>query len=114
VFPRANQVAAVVSLTGAAGLLLSSAALYVTYRPYWVISQRAILTSDRSEAGKLASFLEHSQLLFGFHMILERGPLALYFRTGVTLFGVIGLVLMVMRHFRRHARGAAVPASSPP
>ena len=31
--PRAKQVAAVVGLTGAAGLLLSSAALYVTYRP---------------------------------------------------------------------------------
>jgi len=53
-------------------------------------------------------------LLFGFHVFFQREHLPLCFWTGVTLLGVIGLLLLVMRHFRRHARGTAVPASSPP
>jgi len=112
--PRAKQVAAVVGLTGAAGLLLSSAPLYVTYRPYWVIFQLAILTGDGSEAGELASFLAQTQLLFGFHLIFQREYLPFYLWTGVTLLGVIGLLLLVMQHFRRRPRGTAAMASSPP
>jgi hypothetical protein len=95
---RAKRVAAVVGFTGATGLLLSSAALYVTYRPYWVIFQRAILTGDRSQADDLASFFEHTQLLFGFHLIFQRAYFPFYLWTGVTLLGVIGLLLLVMRH----------------
>ena len=106
--------AAVVGLTGAAGLLLSSAPLYVTYRPYWVIFQLAILTGDGSEAGELASFLAQTQLLFGFHLIFQREYLPFYLWTGVTLLGVIGLLLLVMQHFRRRPRGTAAMASSPP
>jgi ABC-type transporter Mla maintaining outer membrane lipid asymmetry permease subunit MlaE len=74
----------------------------------------AILTGDGSEAGELASFLEHAQLLFGFHVFFQREHLPLCFWTGVTLLGVIGLLLLVMRHFRRRPRGTAAMASSPP
>ncbi len=54
---RARPVATMVALTSAVGLLLSSATLYLTYRPYWYIFQGAILNGGRSQALDLRDFL---------------------------------------------------------
>jgi hypothetical protein len=98
--PRARPVATIVALTSAMGLLLSSATIYLTYRPYWYIFQHAILNGDRSQARDLRDFLMAIRVLPG----LELGSnllmnLPTYFWTGVTLLGVIGLVLILLRHF---------------
>jgi hypothetical protein len=97
---RAKPVATVVTLAGAVGLLLSSATIYLTYRPYWYIFQRAILNGDRSQTRDFRDFLmathalpgvaPHSYLLLNFQF---------YFWAGVTLLGVAGLVLILLRHF---------------
>jgi hypothetical protein len=80
-----------------------------------VIFQRAILTSDRSQAGELAYFLEHTQLLFGFYSSYQVQNFVFCFWAGLTLLGVIGLLLLlVMRHFRRRPRGTASTACSSP
>ena len=97
---RARPVITMVALTGAVGFLLSSATLYLTYRPYWYLFQRAILDGDMSRTRDLRNFLMATRVLPG---AAPGGDLCLnlpvYFWTGVTLFGVFGLVLVFLRHF---------------
>jgi hypothetical protein len=98
--PRSRPLATVVALTSAMGLLLSSATIYLTYRPYWYIFQRAILNGDRSQARDLRHFLAAIRGVPGLKpgSYLPRN-LPVYFWAGVTLLGVIGLVLILVRHF---------------
>ncbi len=103
---RAKPVATVVTLAGAVGLLLSSATIYLTYRPYWYIFQHAILNGDRSQTRDFRDFLMATHVLPGYasdSYLLVNFPF--YFWTGVTLLGVIGLALILLRHFlgRPHA-----------
>jgi hypothetical protein len=97
---RIHPWATVLALISAVGLLLSSATIYLTYRPYWYIFQRAVLDGDRSQARDLREFLSAIQFPPGFD--LGRSPrfdVALYFWAGVTLLAVAGLVLIILRHF---------------
>jgi hypothetical protein len=103
---RAKPVATMVALAGAVGLLVSSATIYLTYRPYWYILQSTILNGDRSHARDLREFLMAAHVLPGYasdSSLLVNFPF--YFWTGVTLLGVIGLALILLRHFlgRPHA-----------
>jgi len=100
---RVRPVATVVALTCAMGLLLSSATIYLTYRPYWYIFQRTILKGDRSQTRDLFDFLISTR------MPLVLGPrrdvsISVYFWAGVILLGVMGLILIFLRQFRGHAR----------
>jgi hypothetical protein len=103
---RAKPVATVVTLAGAVGLLLSSATIYLTYRPYWYIFQHAILNGDRSQTRDFRDFLMATHMLPGVapnsYLVVN---FQLYFWAGVTLLGVAGLVLILLRHFldRPHA-----------
>jgi hypothetical protein len=103
--PRASPVATIVALASAMGLLLSAATIYLTYRPYWYIFQRAILNGDRSQARDLRDFLMALRVLPGVGAG-SRLPLILpmYFWTGVTLLTVIGLGLILLRHFIGRSR----------
>jgi hypothetical protein len=97
-----------IALTSAVGLLLSSATLYLTYRPYWYIFQRAILSGDRSHTRDLRDFLMATHVLPG----LAPGDgrylkLPVYFWTGVTLLGIIGLIFILLRHFPGRPRRTA-------
>ncbi len=93
--------ATIAALISAMGVLLASATIYLTYRPYWYIFQRAILNGDRSQTRDLSDFLMAIRMLpevgLGSHLAAK---LPLYFWTGVTLLGVIGLILILLRHFR--------------
>jgi hypothetical protein len=97
VAPRTRPVATIVALTSAVGLLLSSATIYLTYRPYWYIFQHGILDGDRSQVRDLRNFLMAAELLVP-------PNLPVYFWMGVTLLGVIGLVLILLRHFPAQPR----------
>lgn len=106
---RAKPVATMVVLASAVGLLFSSVTLYLTYRPYWYIFQRAILDGNRSQARDLRDFLMATQVPPGVSpcgylwlnsLLYSGSPTFLfYFWTGVTLLGLIGLVLILLRHF---------------
>ncbi len=98
---RSRPVATLAALTSAMGLLLSSATIYLTYRPYWYIFERAILNGDRSQTRDLSDFLMATRVLPGIGPGSYLTPnLPMYFWTGVTLLGVIGLVLILLRHLR--------------
>jgi len=98
--PRTSPVATIVALASAVGLLLSYATIYLTYRPYWYIFQRAILYGDRSQVRDLRDFLIAIRALpgIGWGSSLSAN-FPMYFWTGVTLLSVTGLLLIVLRHF---------------
>ncbi len=110
-YKRAKPVATVVALAGAVGFLLSSATVYLTYRPYWYIFQTTVLSGEQSRAHHdLQNLL---MAIRGFPGGVPDSHLVrifpVYFWTGVTLLSVIGLVLMLLRHFlgRPRAKTAA-------
>ncbi|MGA2075695.1 MAG: hypothetical protein ABSH52_19570 [Terriglobia bacterium] len=98
--PRKGSWATVLALTSAVGLLLSSATIYLTYRPYWYIFQHAILEGDRSQVHDLSEFLMAIRIL---PYVTPGSSLAwnlrLCFWAGVTLLAVAALVLIILRHF---------------
>ncbi len=97
---RIHPWATVLALISAAGLLLSSATIYLTYRPYWYIFQHAILDGDGSQARDLSEFLMAIRMLPYFSLSSNSAwNLPLYFWAGVTLLAVAGLVLILLRHF---------------
>jgi hypothetical protein len=102
--PRVKVGATALAFTSAIGVLLSSATVYLTYRPYWYILQHAIQTGDNGQTRDLLTFLLAIKSL----AIIEAGvssDLHIYFWAGVTLLGVSGLVLIFLRHLlgRPHA-----------
>jgi len=107
---RARPVATMVLLSSGAGLLFSSVTLYLTYRPYWYIFQSAIQNGGRSQARDLFLFLNYTKIPPGvsprvnllLHSLLYSGSpsFLFYVWAGVTLLGVIGLVIILLRHFR--------------
>jgi hypothetical protein len=108
-FQRAKPLATMVVLTSAVGLLFSSVTLYLTYRPYWYIFQGAILNGGRSQARDLRDFLIAAQrppgvpprlyLLLDSLLYSGSPSFLFYVWMGVTLLGVVGLVLILLRHF---------------
>jgi hypothetical protein len=107
---RSKPVAILVVLSSAVGLLFSCITLYLTYRPYWYIFQSAIQNGDRVHTRDLQEFLFAAQMLPGvphrINVLLDAlfysgSPgFLFYVWTGVTLFGVIGLALILLRRFR--------------
>jgi hypothetical protein len=106
-------------LTSAVGLLFSSVTLYLTYRPYWYIFHNAILNGDGVQSRDLQEFLTSMQALPGvphrLHVLMvallySGSPSFLFYVwVGVTLLGVIGLALIVLRRFLGQTR-AGPPA----
>lgn len=110
------------ALTSAVGLLLSSATLYLTYRPYWYIYQGVILKGDRSQSLDLHNLLMATQVPTGvgsqaylslIRLLRSWWPyLQFYFWTGLILVIVIGTILTLQRHFGGHAPDGDSPHSS--
>ncbi len=90
-------------------MLLSSATIYLTYRPYWYIFQRTIFKGDRSRIHDLRYFLEAARVPPGTRSQNYFSLLSLpfYFWTGVTLLGLIGLALILLRHLRARPQASA-------
>ncbi|MGD1155558.1 MAG: hypothetical protein ABSA41_06985 [Terriglobia bacterium] len=117
----AKPVATMVVLTSAVGLLFSSVTLYLTYRPYWYIFRTAVLNGGRSQTRDLGFFLNDTKTLPGVSprvylwldsLLYSGSPTFLfYFWTGVTLLGLIGLVLILLRHFLGHPPSGGVQRS---
>ena len=117
---RARPVATLIVLSSAAGLLFSSVTLYLTYRPYWYIFQTAVLNGGRSQARDLRDFLMATQMLPGvpprvlLNALLYSGSpsFLFYVWTGVTLLGVIGLAVILLRHLGEHGPATKVQPHS--
>jgi hypothetical protein len=87
-------------LGGAIGSLLSSAMLYVSYRPYAEILHRFIRTGDDSRIPELSEFLAYAQIPLGAEQFKHLGDFVFYFWVGVTVLCILALLLVVLRHFQ--------------
>ena len=97
---RARSAATLITSISAAALLLSSATIYLTYRPYFYMFQRAILKGDESQSSDLRVFLGLTQLLPG----ADAAEFRIRFWWTVILLGILGLILILLRHVRGHTR----------
>jgi hypothetical protein len=108
--PRQQPVATMVALTSGAGVLLSAATIYLTYRPYWYIFQRAMMNGDRSHAQDLSAFLfwvgEWSRnaafqcrRVWSF-FITDSPSLHAFISLEVICIGIICVLIIFLRQFR--------------
>lgn len=100
--PGLGRITMAFGIGGAVGLLLSSATLYTTYRPYAEIFQRYLHTGDESQLPLLSSFLGHTGVLLGsegFH-----GDVRVYFWFAVSVMCVLALLLAVITFIAKHLR----------
>ncbi|HTV56323.1 MAG TPA: hypothetical protein VMI06_15580 [Terriglobia bacterium] len=88
-----------VTLTSAVGLLLSSATVYLTYRPYWYILQGDLLKGSARRSSGLRTFLAAIRTLPGFDRRII-ATLPVYFWASVILAAIAALTLIFLRHFR--------------
>ena len=118
---ESKPVATVVVLASTVALLFSAATLYLTYRPYWYMFQSAIQNGGQSQTDDLRLLLLSAETLpglsprvyFWLHSLLYSGSptFLFYFWTGVTLFSVIGLLLILSRHFLGRPPSGGLPHS---
>jgi hypothetical protein len=120
---RAKPVAVMVLLTSALGVFFSSVTLYLTYRPYWYIFQTALASGKGVQTRDLQELLNFTQVLPGVSQRLTTllatlaysgSPgLLFYVWAGVILFAVIGLSLILLRHFLGQTRAGPPPSRRP-
>ena len=96
-----------VGLCGAIGALLSSAVLYVSYRPYAEILQRFIHNEDETNLTELSSFLNTTQLPLGAQGFLDVWQFVFYFWFGVVLLCIFALLVAVLRRLQHRTRANA-------
>lgn len=104
---RASSGTLALGLSSAIGLLLSSAILYVSYRPYAQIFQQFIRTGNDRRISEFGEFLDYTQTPLGAHGFQNLGTFVFYFWSGVSALCVIVLLFLLIRHFVHHRRAAA-------
>lgn len=108
---RASRGTLALGLCGAIGLLLSSALLYVSYRPYAEIFQQFVRTGNDRQIPEFTEFLSYTQTPLGAHGFQNQANFVFYFWFGATVLCVIALLFVVIRHLVHHRRAAATTQS---
>ncbi|HUI41291.1 MAG TPA: hypothetical protein VL523_04925 [Terriglobia bacterium] len=107
-----GPMATIMAASSALGLFVSSAALYLTYRPYWYILQQSVLHGERSKVRDLSAFLASTRTAFD--TLPGASPnLQTYFWAAVTLLGVFGLTVIFLRHLRFGTGAAGLQSPRP-
>jgi hypothetical protein len=99
--------------SGAAiGALLSSAILFVSYRPYSELLQRFLNKGDDAQLPELAAFLRDTQRPLGsqFSMgtwYISSSMMVFYFWFAITILCALALLVAILRHFQTRPRASA-------
>lgn len=99
--------------SGAAiGSLISSAILFVSYRPYSVLFQRFLSKGDDPGASELSNFLRDVQRPLGSQYSLgtwyvSSSMMVFYFWFAVTILCALALLIAVFRHYQTRPRANA-------
>lgn len=102
---RASGGSLAVGVVSAVGLLLSSALVYVSYRPYGGIVRQFVRTGNDGGLSQLNEFLDYAQF-----PLFKPGPnYPLHFWTVVIALSVVTLLVIVVRHL--HVRPRAKVAT---
>ena len=103
---RASSGTPALGLSSAIGLLLSSAILYVSYRPYAEIFQQFIRTGNDRRIPEFGEFLDYTQTPLGAHGLWNQADFVFYFWLRVSALCVLALLFVVIRHLAHHHRAA--------
>jgi hypothetical protein len=100
--------------SAAVGSLLSSAILFVSYRPYAELLQRFLSKGDDAQLFELSAFLRDTQLPIGSQFNLGPGSwyvgssrVVFYFWLGLTILCALAFFTAVLRHFHHRTRANA-------
>lgn len=93
-----------VALASAVGALLSSAMLYVTYRPYSQILEKYALSGDTGQIPALTQYLELMNQPLGARSYIGASEVAFKFWCVVAVLCAIAVLVAVMRHFQTGAK----------
>ena len=107
---RSSPSSLAVGFAGAMGALLSSAVLYVSYRPYSEILQRFVSKGDEGGLSELSNFLFEMQTPLGAHGFLGVYDAVVQFWGVVTLLCVVALCFVLLLHFLQR-RPTSAPAA---
>jgi hypothetical protein len=96
----------------AIGSLLSSAILFVSYRPYSELLQRFLSKGDDSQLSELSAFLQDAQRPLGSQFSMgtwytSSSMMVFYFWFAVTILCALALAIAVLRHFQTRPRASA-------
>jgi hypothetical protein len=98
----------------AVGSLLSSAVLFVSYKPYSELLQRFLSKGDDAGLFELSAFLRDTQLPLGSQFNLGPGSwyvgswsVVFYFWFALTILCAVALLIAVLRHFQTRPRTSA-------
>ena len=93
---RLSRLTLAVGFGAGIGSLLSSAMLYVSYRPYTEILRRFILQGDEAGLSELSNFLTATQVPLGAQGFIHVREFVFYFWFGVTLLCILALLLVLV------------------
>jgi hypothetical protein len=96
----------------AVGSLLSSAILFVSYRPYSEIFRRFLSKGDAAGLSELSNFLRDAQRPLGSRFSLgtwyvSSSMMVFYFWFAVTVLCALALALAIFRHYQTRPRASA-------
>ncbi|MCU1316863.1 MAG: hypothetical protein JWN63_2185 [Candidatus Acidoferrum typicum] len=86
------------------GALISSAMLYISYRPYTEILRRFILKGDEAGLSELSNFLATTQVPLGAQGFIHVWEFVFYFWFGVVLLCIFALLVAVLLRFQHRTR----------
>jgi hypothetical protein len=103
---RPSRLTLALGFAAAIGSLISSAILYISYRPYAEILQRFILKGDETGLSEFSNFLEATQFPLGAQRF-QLTEFVFYFWFSVTLLCILALMFVLVRHFQSRLRANA-------
>jgi len=101
---RARRAASAFLIGSVVGMLLSSAMLYVSYRPYAEIFRNYVRYGDESRIQDLSDFLSYTQMPLGIRDFYQLQNFEFYFWCWFTALCVVGLLLMIVRRLTTRPR----------
>lgn len=101
---RTEHLFSALAPVGAACLSVSSATLYVSYRPYAEIFRRFIDTGDSSHLSDLCLFLEEAREPLGVTGYFGMRTYVYHFWIAIVVPGIAGLLLVALKHLLRFPR----------
>ncbi|MGB2593039.1 MAG: hypothetical protein WBG02_08955 [Candidatus Acidiferrum sp.] len=109
-----GRVTLALGFSAAVGWLVSSAVLFVSYRPYSELLQRFLSKGDDAQLSQLSSFLRDAQLPIGSQFNLGPGSwyvsstnVVFYFWFAISILCALALLIAVFRHFQTRPRASA-------
>ena len=109
-----SRVTLALGFSAAVGWVISSAVLFVSYRPYSELLHRFLSKGDDAQLSELSAFLRDTQLPFGSQFnfgpdswYVASSRVVFYFWLAISILCALALLIAVLRHFQTRPRASA-------